>query len=178
MAIAAALGAAVFDSQSVWRKLESIERGRTGGSRVVFTSAELNAWVGDQTRALAPQGARNPRLELGSGLATGYADIDFLKLRQAATGEAPGWLMKNLFSGVRPVKVIARIQSRNGRARVDVARVEVSGIAIEGPALDFLIEDFVRPLFPNAIVSEWFELQHGVDHFTVNTTGIAVFMRR
>jgi hypothetical protein len=177
MVFALALGAAAFDSQSAWRKLESIERGRPGGTSVVFTPAELNAWVGDATRTLAPQGARNPRLELADGRATGYADIDFLKLRQAASGEAPGWLMRNLFSGVRPVKVIARIQSRNGRARVDVARVEVSGIAIEGPALDFLIEDFVRPLFPNAIVSEWFALQHGIDHFTVNSAGIAVFMR-
>jgi hypothetical protein len=179
VAVTAGLCAAVYDSHSVRNKLDIIEAGRAPkGGRIVFSPAELNAFVADAATLHAPQGARNTRLVLGSGTATGYADIDFLKLRQAATGEPVGWLMKNLFAGERPVKVTAHLQSKNGRARVDVERVEISGIPLEGRALDLAIEAFVRPSFPDATVSRWFDMQHGVDHFTVSPSGVAVFMRR
>ncbi len=171
--------AAVIDPQSVRRKIDLLEHGHPPtGTRLLFSSGELNAWILDEARARVPRGARNLRLELGTNRATGYADIDFLKLRQATTGEAPGWLLKNLFSGERPVKVMARFQSGKGKARVDVERVEVSGIAIEGPALDFLIESFVRPTFPYAFVSEWFELQYGVDRVAVTPAAVSLFIRR
>jgi hypothetical protein len=179
VAFAAVLCAAVYDSHSARNKLDIIAAGRAPkGARIVFSPAELNAMVADAATLHAPQGARNTRVVLGAGIATGYADIDFLKLRQAATGAPVGWLLQNLFAGERPVKVTARLQSRDGRARVDVERVEVSGIPLEGRALDLAIDAFVRPSFPYATVSEWFDLQYGVDHFTVGPSGVAVFMRR
>src|SRR3978361_145 len=104
MVAAASLWAAVYDSHSARNKLDAIETGRAPkGARIVFSPAELNAVVAEAATLHAPQGARNTRLVLGAGVATGYADIDFLKLRQAATGESVGWLMKNLFAGERPV---------------------------------------------------------------------------
>jgi hypothetical protein len=179
LALAAGLWAGVNASRSARIKLDLIEGGQAPrGSRIAFSAAELNAWVVEEAALHAPQGARNPRIVLGTGIATGYVDIDFLKLRQAATGEAPGWLLKNLFSGERPVKVVARFQSRAGRARVDVDSVEVSGIPIEGRALDFALEAFVRPSFPYATVSQWFDMQYGVERFAVSPAGVAVFIRR
>jgi hypothetical protein len=177
LAIAGVTAATLAESQSAERKFERIESGRAiPGSRTDFTPGELNAWTRDRARMLIPQGVRNPRLQFSAGRLTGYADIDFLKLRQAATGELPGWLMQNLFAGERPVVVTARIESRNGRARVDVERVEVSGIPVEGRTLDFLIENFVCPQFPDAKVSQWFGLSYHVDHFTVNPQGVQVFV--
>lgn len=179
LALAAGLWAGVTASRSARSKLDLIEGGQAPrGSRIVFTTAELYAWVVEEGALYAPQGARNLRIVTGTGMATGYADIDFLKIRQAATGESPGWLMKNLFAGERPVKVVARFQSRGGKARVDVESVEISGIPIEGRALDFAIDAFVRPSFPRATVSQWFDMQYGVDRFTVSPPGVSVFMRR
>ena len=179
LVFALALSAAAYDAQSAWRKLEFIERGHPSpGTRVQFTPAEINAWLADEARVRAPKAARNLRLELGNGRATGYGEIDFLQLHQAATGATPNWLLKNLLAGERPVRVSAIFHSENGRGRVDVERVEISGIAIDGPALDFLIENFVRPMFPYATIAEWFPLQYGVDHVAVSATGVAVVMRR
>jgi len=175
--LAASVGATGAEAQAVSRKLEAIEAGRfPAGSSVVFTAREINAWITDEARARVLRGARNLRLEMGTGQATGYGDIDFLKLRQNATGAAPGWLLKNLFSGERPVKVTAHFQSRSGRGRVDVDKVEISGVAIEGTALEFLMDDFVLPMFPDAKVSQWFDLEHGVDHFTVSPANVTVVM--
>jgi hypothetical protein len=179
VASAVAVGAVAYEPQSVRRKIDLLEHGHPpAGTRIQFSSAELNSWIVDEAHTRVPQGVRNLRLQFGADRANGYGDIDFLKLRQAATGESPGWLMKNLFSGERPVKVSVRFQSAKGRARVDVERVEISGILMEGPALDFVIETFVRPTFPYAIVSEWFDLQYGVDHASVTPVAVTLFIRR
>ncbi len=179
LAIAGVAAATLAESQSAYRKFERIESGHAApGSRIDFTPGELNAWTRDQARTRVPRGLRNPRIELSSARATGYADIDFLQLRQSTTGEAPGWLMRNLLAGERPVMVTARIQTGNGRARVDVERVEISGVPIEGRVLDLLIEQYVRPTFPDVKVSEWFELGYQVDRFTMSPSGISVFIGR
>lgn len=177
--MAAVVPAGVDQLQSVRAKLALVEgEHATRGTRIVFSTAELNAWIMDSAKTHVPQGLRNPRLLPGIGMATGSAEIDFVRLRQAATGEAPGWLVKNLFAGERPVKATVRFQSRNGQARVDVESVEISGIPLEGKVLDFAFDAFVRPAFPYASISQWFTLQYGIDHFTVNPSGVAVFLRR
>jgi hypothetical protein len=184
-ALAALLGAlALFVSaatitESANRKFAGLESARLpAGTRIDLSTEELNAWANQKARIYAPGAARNLRLELRDGEATGYALIDFVKLRQAATGEESSWLMRNIFSGERPVMVKARLQSQNRGARVDVLRVEVSGVPIQGSALDFLIRNWLRPTFPDAHVNEWFRLGLRIDRFTVTPRGSSVFITR
>jgi hypothetical protein len=174
------LGAAsVGDSQSAFRKLALIEAGGAPrGSHVSFSRPEIDGWMQDEARAHVPHGLNNLRMDLSASRVTASANIDFLKVQQATTGGDPGWLMKNLFAGERPVVVTAHFDSANGRARVDVERVEISGISIEGRALDFVIANYVRPTFPDVKVNEWFPLHFGVDRFTVGPGGVVVFIKK
>ncbi|HEU5021591.1 MAG TPA: hypothetical protein VFT60_06860 [Bryobacteraceae bacterium] len=166
-------------TESADRKFAHIESARLpAGTRIDFSIDELNAWANQKARIYAPGAARNLRLELRDGEATGYALVDFLKLRRAASGEEPGWIVRNLFSGERPVMVKARVQSYSRRARVDVERVEVSGVPIQGSALDFLIRNWLRPTFPDAHVNEWFNLGLRIERFTVRAGGASVFVGR
>jgi hypothetical protein len=161
------------------RKFARIESSRLpAGTRIDIPSAELNAWANEKAGIYAPGAARKLRLELRNGEATGSALIDFIKLRQAATGQESSWLIRNLFSGERQVVVRARFQSQNRRARVDVQRVEVSGVPVEGGALDFLVRNWLRPTFPDAHMNEWFNLGFRIDHFTVTPAGTSVFIGR
>jgi hypothetical protein len=170
----AAVSAAVLTGP-IERKFEAIETGRLRpGTNVVFTAAEIEKWSNHK----APRGLRDIRVELGMGRITARAQVDFLKLRQAATGEEAGWLGQNLLSGEHPVMVTARLESRSGEARVDISRVEIGGVPIEGPALDFLIRAFVMPQFPDARVNEWFRLAWRIDRITVNLQGIVVYIGR
>ncbi len=171
--------ATVSESQSVTRKVQTIEQERSGaGARFHFTPAELDSWMRDEARNRVPGCVRDLRLTFGSGRGTATMSVDFLKLRQAATGQQPGWLMKNLFAGERPVVVTARLTSRSGRARVDVERVEISGVPIEGRMLDFVIDDYVRPTFPATRVSDWFELGYRIDHVIVSPAGVTAVVGR
>jgi hypothetical protein len=179
LAVFSLAAATLGDSQSAFRKLESIEAGKVPrGSRVSFSRQEIDGWLQESARYHVPHGLNNLRLDLTAGRATAYANIDFLKVQQATSGGDPGWLLKNLFAGERPVVVTARFDSANGRARVDVERVEISGVPIQGAALNFVIANYVRPTFPDVKVDEWFELHFGVDRFTVAPSGVVVFLRK
>ncbi len=167
----------IADTQSAFRKLSEIENGVVKpGTAVRFSRPEIDGWLQDEAKARVPQGLNHVHLDLDNNRVTGRADIDFLKVRQANGGGDPGWLMKNLFAGERPVMVTARVSSGNGKARVDVERVEISGVPIQGSALDFVIANYVRPTFPDVKVDEPFALQYGVDRIAIAPPGVTVFM--
>ncbi len=177
--LAAVLGATVpSDARSVERKFDLIKAERVpGGSKVTIGEDELNAYVRAEIPTVAPDGVRNPRLELGPDRATGYALIDFEKLRRAQ-GQPMGWLASTLLGGERPVRVDARIRSGGGKAIVDVERVEISGIVISGRALDYLIRNFLWHYYPDAKVGKSFELAHGIERLEVQPDRVNVVIGR
>ena len=157
---------------SAKHKLDLIEQEKLKrGKRVTFTARELNAYVREEVVKMAPESIRDPRLELGMGRALGFARIDFLKVKQAQ-GKPSGWLMQKLLHGERPVAVTIRVESSGGEARVDVERVEISGVAVEGAALDFLIQQYVTPNYPEAKMGQPFKLSHRVDRLEIRPAGV------
>ncbi|HUI80410.1 MAG TPA: hypothetical protein VLY24_20935 [Bryobacteraceae bacterium] len=175
---ATVLAAAYSDYQSAQQKFDRIEGDRVrAGSRVELTAGELTAYV-EHTAPTVTDGVRNPKLQLlGTGMAKATALIDFAKV-QRSQGHAPGWLMTKLLEGERPVSVTARIRSSAGQATVDVQRVEISGIVIDGRTLDFLIENILLPLYPNAVVGRPFELGHHIERLDVGPRAVGVVIGR
>jgi hypothetical protein len=49
-------------------------------------------------------------------------------------------------------------------------------VPIEGSTLTFLIDNFLRPTFPDVKVDEWFELGFHMDRFTVSPVGVSVYV--
>jgi hypothetical protein len=163
---------AADDYSSFRQKLDRIYSDRLRpGTRVFLSTQELNAFAGEEARVIAPKAVHDVRLELGPGSATATARIDFVELNKIGGGQT-NWLMEKFLQGERPVKVMAHLQSRNGQARVDVDKVEVSGIAIEGSGLQFLIQNYVIPQFPDAKVGQWFTMAHHVDRLEVGPAGV------
>jgi len=168
-------GAFGFDNyQSARQKFGLIETERLRpGARVTLTYPELDAWVAHE----APNGVRNAHIQINAkGSAVGTALIDFAKVRRAQ-GQEPGWLMRKLLEGERPVSVTARVRSAGGIATVDVERVEISGVVIDGSTLDFLIQNVLLPLYPDAAVGRPFELGHRIDRLDVAPNAVAVVIR-
>jgi len=176
------LGAGLIASQadylSAKRKFQAIERYQVKpGTRLPISSTELNAYVQTELREAVPQGVRDPRVDLQAGnIATGRALINFLKI-QSARGGDPGWLMKKLLDGEHEVVVTTRISSTAGRATVFLQRVEVGGIPIEGGALDFLIENYLLPNYPNAQINRPFDLKYRMDRLEVSPGVAYVVMK-
>jgi hypothetical protein len=178
-ALYAAVPARSSGALSVSRKLDLIENGRfRPGTRVDFPIADLNAWFREEARDYFGGAVTNLRIETGYNAVTGYANIDFVKLRQATTVEAPGWLMRNLFAGDRPVVVKLHFASEGGRARVDLDLVQISGVPIEGNALDFVVRNYVQPTFSDVKLSQWFRLADRVDRVSTTPAGASVLIGR
>jgi hypothetical protein len=169
----AALSAGYNDYTSARQKFDQIEGGRLrAGSRVQLTPGELNAYAAHEV----PPGVRNPRVEIVSpGVATGSAMVDFGKVRRAQ-GYQPGWLMSKLLDGERPVSVTARIRSSDGHATVDVQKVSISGLEIDGSTLDFLIQNFLIPMYPSAAVGRPFELGGRIEKLDIQPAGVGVLI--
>ncbi len=167
------------DYLNIQRKFDAIEQNRVKpGTRVTLPASELNAYAQFELPAIAPQGIRNPTVELvGNNVAVGHAMIDFGKLR-TADGKAPGWMMATLLAGERDVVVRTRIRSAGGTATVFLERVEVSGVPIEGAALDFLIDNYLMPRYPDAKINRPFALPYGIDYLQVSPGVAYVVMHK
>jgi hypothetical protein len=163
---------------SAQHKFDLIENGRVRpGSRVSLSERELNAYVQQELPKVVPQGVREPKLQLGPGTATGSALIDFLKL-ESAHGTSPGFLLRQLLQGERPVTVTARISSGNGRATVEVESVDVGGMTIQGRLLDYLIRNYLQAYYPDAKVGQPFEMSYRIDRLEIQPARVDVFMKR
>jgi hypothetical protein len=162
---------APYDSAK--RKLDSITQDTAKpGSTVLFTPAEANAWARGELPRLVPQGVRNLRLDFGSAVVTGTAVVDFQKVRNAQG------LMARMLQGERPVRAVARVVSSSGRATVHLTRVEISQAAASGTLLEFLIQNFVQPVYPAAKINEPIELGNRVDRIDIRPTGVYVFIKK
>ena len=178
MGVISAIAAADPQADAVSRKLDEIESGRAKpGAVFVFTPTELNAWVRAKAPTIVAQGFRKPRLELSNGAATGYALVDFLKIRNA-TGVETNWLVAKLIEGEKPVQATAEIRSANGRMSVHLTRVEIGGLSVRGSTLDFLIHTFFLPLYPNAKIDEPVELADGIDRIEVTPAAARVYIKK
>jgi hypothetical protein len=162
------LAASRTDYASIKKKFQAIEDHQVRpGARVPITAAELNAYVQAELPQVAPDGIRQPRVELqGNNMATGHALIDFVRLR-TAQGKPPNFLLRSLLQGEHEVAVTARIRSGGGTATVDVQKVEISGIPIQGSALDFLIQNYLLPRYPDAKIGKPFALSYQMDRIEV-----------
>ena len=174
IALAVSFGATRAEYASLQRKYNQIvDEKLPAGSRVLLTPQELSAWAEFE----GPPGVRNPKVELGTGTATGSALIDFGKLRRAQ-GYNPGWVMSQLLDGERPVRVSTKIRSANGQTTVDILSVEISGVRVEGKMLEFLIDNFLLAMYPDAAVSRPIEMGARIDRIEVAPAGATVVIVR
>jgi hypothetical protein len=177
LASAAALSAADPLAANVTRRLDLIESGKAKPGAVFrFTPAELNAWVRVKAPAIIHDGFREPRLQLGNGTASASARIDFVKVRHAA-GVETNWLVAKLIQGEKLVTARATIQSANGRATVHLLRVEIGGLAVTGAPLNFLVQNFLLPFYPDATIDQPFYLAGNVDRIVVTPAAASVYIK-
>jgi len=167
-----------YDRLPAQKKIELIEQGKLPkGTQLVFAERELNTYLEQKAAEVVGEGLRNPRVELSAGRATGYAMVDFVKMRHAQGAEL-NWLFSMLLEGEHPVKVVGKVESRDGSARVDLETVTVGDNSIKGRALDLLIRTFVTPLYPDAKVGQSFELGYNVDRIELRPGQARVVMAR
>jgi hypothetical protein len=143
---------------------------------VDFPPAEIDAWAAVKVPEAVPEGIRNPHVQLGSGVMTATALVDFLKIRQSQGHTTPR-LMALMIEGERPLKISVRVVSSNSRCTVYLTRVELGGVVLEGSILDFLIQNFFKPLYPDAKINEPFDLDFNIDRLEARPQSLRVILK-
>jgi hypothetical protein len=169
-----AADSALKSADTKYDKLSNLKAKR--GEVIVFSPAEIDAWVRDEVPKAVSQGVREPKVELGQDTALTSALVDLVKIEQAR-GKTPGMVSK-MFEGERPLKVALRLESAGGKCTVFVTRVELGAAALEGTMLNLLIKSFFTPLYPDAKIGEPFEIGYNVDRIELRPEGIRVTVKK
>ena len=164
-------------ADSAQKKLDSISDSKLKpGAVVTLSPAEINAWLHEKATKAFPEGMRNEHIDLGSGTADGSALVDLTKISKTKNSVNP--LIARLIEGERPLRVVIRVESANGRATVFLTRVELSGVAIDGSILDFLIKHLVQPRYPDIKINEPFDLDFDIDRVEIQPAGVRVVIKK
>jgi hypothetical protein len=72
------------------------------------------------------------------------------------------------------VSATARIHSGGGKVTVDVQSLSISGVSIDGKTLDFLIQNFILPFYPEAMVGKPVEMGYHIERLQLAPAGVGV----
>ncbi len=165
---------------SARKKLDLIQKDRWPSSdSISFNSQELVALGMGQINAAAPGAVERPQLTLVREGATASAVINFDRLRQSSssTNSTGEWLYSRFLTGEHPVTVTVEVSSGAGKMTVHPTVVTISGVTLSGSGLEFLLNTFVLPRYPDAIIDRPFPLRENVERIQVSP-GNALVVRK
>jgi hypothetical protein len=165
---------------SAQKKVESIEKDRwpTNGT-ISFNPEELVALGMAQIDAVAPGAVERPQLKLVRDGATATAVINFDRLRQSSTttNSTGEWLYSRFLTGEHPVSVTVEVTSSGGKMTVHPTAVTISGVTLSGGGLEFLLNTFVLPRYPNAVIDRPFPLRDNIERIQVGPANALVIRK-
>lgn len=154
-------------AQSMERKLQHIrenaEQSQPDQTPTIITEEEVNDYFAAGMVQL-PQGVKKVTLEGQSGVVTGLVTVDFDEIRAGQKSSNP---LMGIFSGVHNVRVDADVVGRGGQGHVHVRNVSIDGVDVPRVALEFFVEKYLKPKYPNIGLDSEFALPDRIDTATV-----------
>ena len=125
----------------------------------VLTEREINAYLASG-RVQLPTGVRSVRFTGQNGVMDAVARVDFDAI--TAKSRSPNPLL-SLFSGVHDVHAAANASASGGRGRVHINSIEIDGVTVPRVALQFFIDHYLRPKYPDVGMDSVFSLPDRID---------------
>lgn len=148
---------------SLQRKLDYIQqngkRAHPDQRPTVMTEEEINDYMASGHVKL-PQGVKKVTFEGQSGVMTGVATIDFDEIRAGQRSSNP---LLSIFNGTHVVRVEADAAAAGGIAKVHVRTVSLDGVNVPRIALEYFINKYLKPKYPNVGMDSEFQLQDRID---------------
>jgi hypothetical protein len=166
-------------ADSMERKLQYIEqnsrRPQPSPAPTVLTEPEVNAWFASPYAKL-PKGVHSLRVIGTSGKITANASINFDEVKEGRGGGGFNPLMA-MFNGTHDVQVVAGAQAQGGEAQVHVESVSIDDVNIPRVALEFFVDHYLKPKYPNVGLDSSFRPGYRVDSATVGTHQLTVLQK-
>ncbi len=161
-------------ADSAQRKLDRI---RSNGAKskpdqtpTVLTEREINSYL-MSGRVKLPTGVRSVQFIGDPGVIRTTAVIDFDRITAQQRSNNP---LLQLFSGVHDVHVTSHGQASGGRATLHTDSVDIDGIPVPRIALQYFLDKYVRPKYPEVGLDSTFTLPYRIDTATVGSHQLTI----
>lgn len=138
-----------------------------------LTESEVNAYFNEGGVKL-PKGVSHVRLTSQPGVLDAHAQVDFEAIMQGKGANNP---LYNLFSGNHDVHAVAEAGGANGTGSIRVQSVELDGVQLPQWALQFFVQHYVTPKYPNVGITSPFKLPLRIDTAAVETGRVRVVQK-
>ncbi len=135
-----------------------------------FTEMEINAFLASG-RAQLPRGVQRVQFTATPGVIVGKSRIDFDAITAGKRSMNP---LMALFSGVHYVDVTAHASGSGRQARLQIDSVAIDGIGVPRIALEYFIEHYLRPKYPQASMNPTFQMPSRIDTAAVGIHTLTV----
>jgi hypothetical protein len=125
----------------------------------VMTEDEVNDYIASGHIVL-PQGVKKLKMEGRTGVVTAFLNVDFDEIRAGQKSANP---LLSVFSGRHDVRVEADASGTGGQGRVSVREVSIDGITVPHMALEYFVNKYITPKYPNVGMDSRFQMPDKVD---------------
>jgi hypothetical protein len=129
----------------------------------VMTEEEINDYFA-AGRVKLPQGVKKVSFQGQSGILTTLATIDFDEVRAGQRSSNP---LLSLFNGTHNVRVESDAAGSGGTAKVHIRTVSIDGVNVPRMALEYFIDKYLKPKYPNVGMDSQFQLPDKIDTATI-----------
>jgi hypothetical protein len=150
-------------AQSMQSKLDHIQSNaklaQPDQTPTVLTEDEVNDYLASG-RVEIPKGVKKVRLQGQSGKVDAFLTVDFDEIRENQRSANP---LLGLFSGTHDVTVETDAAGSGGQGRVQVRAVTIDGMEVPRMALQYFVEKYITPKYPNVGLDSQFQLPSKID---------------
>ena len=154
-------------ADSLQRKLDHIQQNAQSAqpdqTPTVMTEEEINDYFA-AGRVKLPQGVKRVTFQGQSGILTALAIVDFDEIRAGQQSSNP---LLSIFSGTHNVRVESDAVGSGGQGKIHVRTVSIDGIAVPRMALEFFMNEYLKPKYPNVGMDSEFQLNDKIDTATI-----------
>jgi hypothetical protein len=140
---------------------------------IELNEAEVNAFF-NEGGAKLPKGVSQVRLSSRPGVIDGHAHVDFEEIMEGHNKNNP---LYQLFSGTHDIHVVAEATGANGVANIKTQTVELDNAAVPDWALEFFLQRYVTPRYPNVGMTSTFKMPLRIQTATVETGKVRLEQR-
>jgi hypothetical protein len=128
-----------------------------------LTESEANAYFNEGGVKL-PKGVSGVHLMAKPGQIDGRAQVDFEQIMQGRGSSNPFY---SLFSGEHQVHAVSDASGANGIGKIHIQTVELDGVQIPQFALEWFVQHYLTPKYPNVGMTSTFKLPLRIDSAAV-----------
>jgi hypothetical protein len=150
-------------AQSMQAKLDHIQENaklaHPDQTPTVMTEQEINDYLASG-RVEIPRGVKKVRLQGQSGKVDAFLTVDFDEIRENQHSANP---LLGLFSGTHDVTVETDASGSGGQGKVHVRTVSIDDMEVPRMALQYFVEKYITPKYPNVGLDSQFQLPAKID---------------